>query len=143
MKKRSKIIVAIIILLIIGVVGALFINNKSFLNMEKSNEYFDIRLGSTFNDKMRVNEEKNKFKLGDVVYYDITSKKEFNKESAISIVVKSKDGKDEVYSKELTTYEKKLEYPIQPIEITSEGEYIFQASYDGNVIEEKIFEVKK
>ncbi|AWI03132.1 hypothetical protein [Clostridium drakei] len=143
MKKRTKTILVLIILLIIGIGAGLFINNKESFNIKKSSNYFNIRVGSTFNDKMRIKEEKNKFKLGDVVYYDIVSKKDFSKDSTISIVVKSKDGKNKIYSKELKTYNKKLEYPIQPIEVKNGGEYILQASYDGNIVEEKPFEVNK
>lgn len=142
MKKRTKIVVVLIISLIV-VAGIFLISDKGSLKLIKSRYNIDVRIGSAFDDKMRIKVEKNEFKIGEVVYYDITLKKEFNKDSTILMIVKSKDDKNKVYSKEFKMDNNMLVYPIQPIEITKEGKYTLQTIYEGKVISEKIFEIKK
>ena len=105
-------------------------------------EYLDFKLGSKPSPEMKATEESDKFKTKGEIYYSIFSKKPFETDATVEVVIKNTADMSKVaFTEALGTNEKKVMRPINPVNSDVAGKYVIELVKSGAVIARKVFTV--
>jgi len=137
--KLKNLVIALVVILIAA--GVFFVM-KQMAIVPMESEYFDFKLGSKYNNDMKVTEESYKFKVKDEIYYSIFSKKPFEADASIEVIIKNTADMSKVlFSEKLVTMGKKVVRPINPVNSDVLGKYVIEVTKDGKAIARKVFEI--
>ena len=119
---------------------ALFLLRPSMAPMES--EYLDLKLGAGTDAQMRAAEESDKFNLKGGIYYSISSKKPFEDECSIEVVIKNTaDLSNVIFTEKLGTKDKMITRQANRINSESEGEYVLNLMKERRIIARKVFTI--
>ncbi len=129
---------AILIVIILAVAGAFYIM-KPHLNPMES-EYLDFKLGSKASPEMKATDESDKFKTKSEIYYSIFSKKPFENDTTVEVVIRNMANLAvPAFNEKLGTVDKKVMRPINPVNSETAGKFVIEIVKDGAVIARKLY----
>lgn len=135
MRKRTKIVLALIII-IIAVVAIII----KFTALNKN--LIKIQTGSKYDNQLQIAEDKTKFKLGEEVYYSANSDSKMKKNASITINIKNESTKESVEKENLEIKSgAKFVRPINPIQINKKGKYKIEVIDGNRVLAKKVIEI--
>ena len=125
----------ILLVVILIAAGAFFALKGPDLTPIES-EYLDFKLGAKASPEMKATEESDKFKTQSEIYYSIFSKKPFEADATVEVVIKNTADMSKVaFTESLgTTPEKKSMRPINPVNSDVAGKYVIELFKSGAVI---------
>jgi hypothetical protein len=93
---------------------------------------------------MRATEEAQLFKAKGTIFYSIFSKKPFETDATVEVVIKNTADMTKVAFTEAlgTTPEKKIMRPINPVSSDVAGKYVIEIVKDGAAIARKVFTIE-
>lgn len=129
---------AILLVIILAVAGAFYIM-KPHLNPMES-EYLDFKLGAKASPEMKATGESDKFKTKTEIYYSIFSKKPFENDTTVEVVIRNMANLAmPAFSEKLGTVDKKVMRPINPVNSETAGKFVIEIVKDGSVIARKLY----
>jgi len=136
---KNLVFLIVVILVIAG--AFIFLKGPDLTPIES--EYLDFKLGAKASPEMKATEESDKFKTKSEIYYSIFSKKPFETDATVEVVIKNTADMSKVaFTESLgTTPEKKIMRPINPVNSDVAGKYVIELVKSGAVIARKVFTV--
>ena len=132
----------VIILVVILIAAGAFIFLKGPDLTPKESEYLEFKLGAKASPEMKATEETQLFKVKGEIYYSIFSKKPFEMDGSIEVLVKNTANLSKVlFTEELGTVDKKIARPINPVKSETPGDYLIEIVKDGMPIARKMFSI--
>jgi len=129
-----------LILIIVLIGGALFILRPTLTPLES--EYLEFKVGAKADAQMKATEEADMFKLKGEIYYSVFSKKPFEADCSIEVIIKNtNDMSKAIFTEELGTKDKMITRPVNPVKSDAIGEYVIYIVKDGRIIARKVFNV--
>ena len=128
-------------MVILVIAGAfIFLKGPDLTPIES--EYLDFKLGAKASPEMKATEESDKFKTKGEIYYSVFSKKPFEADATVEVVIKNTADMSKVaFTESLGTIEKKVMRPINPVNSDVAGRYVIELVKSGAVIARKVFTV--
>jgi len=131
---------AYLIGIIILVAFALFLLSPSLAPMES--EYLELRVGGVVDAQMKAAEEADKFRTKSGIYYSISSKKPFEEDCSIEVVIKNTaDLSNVLFTEKLGTKGGTLSRAANKINSEADGEFVINLMKNGRIIARKVFTV--
>ncbi len=131
---------AYLIGIIILIAFVLFLLSPSLAPMES--EYLELRLGGRADDQMKAAEEADKFRTKSGIYYSISSKKPFEEDCSIEVVIKNTaDLSYALFTEKLGTKGGTLARAANKIDSEADGEFVINLMKNGRIIVRKVFTV--
>ncbi len=133
----------ILLVVILIAAGAFFAFKGPDLTPIES-EYLDFKFGAKADEQMRATAETDKFKTKGEIYYSVFSKKPFETDATVEVVIKNTADMTKVaFTESLgTTPEKKIMRPINPVNSDVAGKYVIELVKSGAVIARKVFTIE-
>ena len=135
-----KNLVILLVVILIAAVAFFALKGPDLTPIES--EYLDFKLGAKASPEMKATEESDKFKTKTEIYYSVFSKKPFEADATVEVVIKNTADMSKVaFTESLGTIEKKVMRPINPVNSDVAGKYVIELVKSGAVIARKVFTV--